>query len=128
LQANDLESIKIMEGYRARLYKSTDCTKSYRQTNKSITNLGTYWLNQVSSIVIEPLEDGIDQTETGLKVTQDCLYIDNAQGETLEIYTLSGQKVLSCAIRSSAQTLSLSSLPHGTYVVKAGHHTTRIVR
>ena len=74
------------------------------------------------------MEDGIDQTESGLKVTQDHLYIDNAQGQTLEIFTLSGQKVLSCAITSSAHSLSLSSLPHGTYVVKAGHHTTRIVR
>jgi len=128
LQANDLESIQITEGYRARLYKSTDCSRTYRQASKSVTNLGSYWLNQVSSIVIEPVEDGIDQTESGLKVTQDHLYIDNAQGQTLEIFTLSGQKVLSCAITSSAHSLSLSSLPHGTYVVKAGHHTTRIVR
>ena len=69
---------------------------------------------QTDSETIESTFSGITLTVTGNKV-----HISGANGETLEIFNLTGVKVSSVTIDSTDKTLTLN-LPKGCYILKVG--------
>ncbi len=55
--------------------------------------------------------------------------VENAtQQTTLEVFTITGKKVLSTAITSNKQFVNINNLKSGVYLVKAGNKTTKIIK
>ena len=57
--------------------------------------------------------------EVSVTYTQGYLYVNDAEGKTLEIVSLTGRKVMEEQINSPAQKIELS-IPKGCYIVKVG--------
>lgn len=136
IQANDIESFFTMKGYKSKLYTKNDCTGSYFLVGDSVyrATLITNVSNKVNSIKIEaipPSTDGIEsiqQEDIEINLLGDDIYVDNAKGANIEIYNISGQKILSTIVRNDAEVITLKPLPKGTYVVKTKGKTIKIVR
>ena len=58
-------------------------------------------------------------------VKQSTLLVNNAQGETLEVVSLTGNKVLEVKIESPSQRIELD-VPKGCYIVKVGKVVRKI--
>ncbi|MGN0086294.1 MAG: T9SS type A sorting domain-containing protein [Alloprevotella sp.] len=58
-----------------------------------------------------------DAEEVHLSVTGSAIRVQNAAGRTLEVYNITGVKVLSVTVDASDKTIRLS-LPAGCYIVK----------
>jgi len=54
------------------------------------------------------------------------LHIENAQGETLRIYDVTGVAVMTIKVSSASQRVELSNLPKGCYIVKVGKIVRKI--
>lgn len=136
IKANDIESYKSMKGYKARLYIKSDCTGGgfIVGDNTSRPTLISTVSNKVNSIkieAVEPATDGIEnsrQEDTEINLIGKDLYIDNATGREICIYSMSGQIILSATIKNNAEVISLSEFPKGTYIVKAGEKSIKIIR
>ena len=133
VKANDLESFSTRKGYQARLYTSTDCTGYGRpvKDSTSLKDLMASFNNKVNSIMIEPVPttDGIESTTLPapqLSLQHHTLLVKNAQGQTVEVFSTTGQKVQSLTAQSHTASLSLQTLPKGSYIVKVGESTLKI--
>lgn len=133
LKANDLESFSTLKGYKAYLYRSSDCTGVYRLVADGTTVLGltSTYLNLVNSIKIEAVADGIENTEAQelqVNIEGNTLYIDNGKNEQFTIFNLLGQKVSQTLVLSKSEAYSLTSLCKGTYIIRVGNKSLKIVR
>ena len=63
--------------------------------------------------------------EVSVTYTQGYLYVNDAEGKTLEIVSLTGRKVREEQINSPAQKIELS-IPKGCYIVKVGSVVRKI--
>lgn len=63
--------------------------------------------------------------EPTITYTQGVLYINGAEGKTLEIVSLTGRKVMEEKIDSPAQKFELN-IPKGCYIVKVGNVVRKI--
>jgi len=63
--------------------------------------------------------------EPSITYTQGVLYVNGAEGKTLEIVSLTGRKVMEEQIDSPAQKFELN-LPKGCYIVKVGNVVRKI--
>jgi hypothetical protein len=63
--------------------------------------------------------------EVSVTYTQGYLYVNDAEGKTLEIVSLTGRKVMEEQINSPAQKIELS-IPKGCYIVKVGSVVRKI--
>ena len=54
------------------------------------------------------------------------IQIKNAEGEILEVYSITGEKVYTQRIDSPSKSYELSYLPKGFYLVKAGNVTRKV--
>lgn len=69
-----------------------------------------------------------DQPQVVLTVTDTTIRVQNATpGTTMEIYNILGVKVKSDRINSNDETISLSSLSKGYYIIKLGTVVRKIV-
>lgn len=74
----------------------------------------------------ETLQD--EQPQVVLTVTDTTIRVQNATPATsMEIYNILGVKVKTERINSSDQTISLSDLPKGYYIIKLGTVVRKIV-
>ena len=63
--------------------------------------------------------------EVSVTYTQGYLYVNDSEGKTLEIVSLTGRKVMEEQINSPAQKIELS-IPKGCYIVKVGSVVRKI--
>jgi hypothetical protein len=54
------------------------------------------------------------------------VHIKNAEGELLEVYSITGEKVYTQRIDSPSKSYEFSNLPKGFYLVKAGKVTRKV--
>lgn len=68
-----------------------------------------------------------DQVEEQVEITIDkqTVYINGAQGSTLEVVSLTGRQVMSVKIESPAQRIELN-IPKGCYILKVGKVVRKI--
>ena len=72
-------------------------------------------------------EDELSDTlKVKLYLESDVLKVENAKNCQLYIYALNGTKVLSQYLTSSQESIDVSLLQNGFYIVKAGNYTTKI--
>ena len=70
-------------------------------------------------------EQQSNDREITIAVQQSTLLVNNAQGETLEVVSLTGNKVLEVKIESPSQRIELD-VPKGCYIVKVGKVVRKI--
>ena len=69
----------------------------------------------------------VEQTESGIGITVSGQFVSvtGAQGETLEVVSLTGRQLLSVKIESPAQRVELN-IPRGCYILKVGKVVRKI--
>ena len=70
-------------------------------------------------------EQQSNDREITIVVKQSTLLVNNAQGETLEVVSLTGNKVMEVKIESPSQRIELD-VPKGCYIVKVGKVVRKI--
>ncbi len=74
---------------------------------------------------VEQIED---KNDVQIKVTKaGSVYITGAEGEVMEVISLTGRHVLSVRIESPAQRIELTNIPKGCYIIKVGKVVRKIV-
>ena len=69
----------------------------------------------------------VEQTDDmiGIRMDGQAVCVTGAQGETLEVVSLTGRRVMSVKIESPAQRIELN-LPKGCYILKVGKVVRKI--
>jgi uncharacterized protein (DUF1499 family) len=57
-------------------------------------------------------------------VTSGIVHINHSQGETVEVYGISGNLI----IKTAESTIDLSGYPKGMYLIKSGNRTVKVIR
>lgn len=70
------------------------------------------------------IEQAIDEDIT-VTVTGQTVHISGAQGQTLEVVSLTGRKVMTVKIESPAQKVELN-IPKGCYILKIGKTVRKV--
>ena len=70
-------------------------------------------------------EQQSNDREITIAVKQSTLLVSNAQGETLQVVSLTGNKVMEVKIESPSQRIELD-IPKGCYIVKVGKVVRKI--
>lgn len=78
-----------------------------------------------AAVIPTPASAAIDifemnSVEPSVEYSARTLHIENAQGETLYIYDVTGQAIMAVKITSASQRIELSNLPKRCYIVKVG--------
>ena len=68
----------------------------------------------------------MEQNQITITVSGSSIRVKNADGHTLEIYGITGEKVYSQVIDSSSKIFELSQLQRGYYIVKIGKFTRKV--
>ena len=71
------------------------------------------------------IEQQVNDREITITVQQSTLLVNNAQGETLEVVSLTGNQLLKVKIESPSQRIELD-IPKGCYIVKVGKVVRKI--
>lgn len=61
-------------------------------------------------------------------LAHDEIAINSEGGSTVAIYSLTGTQLLTRRIGAQGETVSITSLPQGIYIVKANGRTTKIIK
>ncbi len=67
---------------------------------------------------MSPIEQAMDEDIT-IIVSGQCVQINGGQGQTLEVVSLTGRRVMTVKIESPAQRVELN-VPKGCYILKIG--------
>jgi hypothetical protein len=130
LKAQDMESMKLIEGYTVRLHKSTDCSGAPWPVKSDKKSFTTTWANQVRSIEVEKLNpDGIADVQTTqprISVTNGSITVSDARNLILRITDITGGPVMQTRLTEDVQSFSLAPLPHGIYIVRIGEKSIKI--
>lgn len=73
----------------------------------------------------EPLVEQGNDREITIVVQQSSLFVNNAQGQVLEVVSLTGKQIVKVKIDSPAQRVELN-VPKGCYIVKVGKVVRKI--
>lgn len=92
----------------------------------------TIALGTIRKVVFEKIQDGIEETASGIEIipnpANDSFRVLNVEKEEdMTIYTLTGQKVMVGTI-SSEQTIDISHLANGLYLVKIGSRNLKLMK
>lgn len=68
----------------------------------------------------------MEQQQVTVTVSDANLRVKNAEGLSVEIFSLTGEKIFSQRIESSSKSIDLSHLQRGFYIVKVGKYTRKI--
>ena len=75
---------------------------------------------EMDSVAAEQID-----SEVGISINGQAAYITGAQGETLEVVSLTGRQVMSVKIDSPNQRVELN-IPKGCYILKVGKVVRKI--
>ena len=73
----------------------------------------------------DPALEQSSEREITITVQQSSLLVNNAQGQTLEVVSLTGNQVVKVKIESPSQRVELD-VPKGCYIVKVGNVVRKI--
>ncbi|MBQ2179861.1 MAG: T9SS type A sorting domain-containing protein [Prevotella sp.] len=68
-----------------------------------------------------------DKSDVQISVSRQSVHITNAEGQVMEVISLTGRHVLSVRIESPAQRIELTNIPKGCYIIKVGKVVRKIV-
>ena len=68
-----------------------------------------------------------DRNDVQISVSKSTVHINNAEGQVMEVISLTGRHVLSVRIESPAQRIELTNIPKGCYIIKVGKVVRKIV-
>ena len=80
--------------------------------------------NSSENISIEQMEE---KTDVQINVSNSIIHITNAEGQVMEVISLTGRHVMSVRIESPAQRIELTNIPKGCYIIKVGKVVRKIV-
>ncbi len=73
----------------------------------------------VSAVVVAPGIEQLTDDDITITVNGQTVYINGAQGQLLEVISLTGRKVMTVKIDSASQKIELN-IPKGCYILKVG--------
>ncbi len=76
------------------------------------------------SLEVEQIED---KSDVQINVSKSTVHILNAEGQVMEVISLTGRHVMSVRIESPAQRIELTNIPKGCYIIKVGKVVRKIV-
>lgn len=68
----------------------------------------------------------MEQNQISISVSGSTIRVKNAEGQALEVYGITGEKVYTQNIDSASKSFELSHLQRGYYIVKIGKFTRKI--
>ncbi len=100
--------------------EQTDGTKS----SASMGDIERIYFSDLSSIAdINSQDDKLVDY-----ISSDEISINSEAGSMIAIYSLTGVQLLTGRIGAQGETVSITSLPQGIYIVKANERTTKIIK
>lgn len=142
LHADDTDKVLIDAGSKSKLYAVSDIRRiEFNESDICVvetTEIGTvYAFDEIRKIVFNPSEaDAIESVampsqrdNISLLVSSDGNLItvrgwDNARTASVELYNTSGKRLLSQK-RWSGESISISNLPTGVYIIKVDRQTAK---
>ena len=82
---------------------------------------------KAASADLMTLEQADEISDVRISVDKSVIRVTGAQGEVLEVISLTGRHVMSVRIESPAQKVELTNIPKGCYIVKVGKVVRKIV-
>ena len=73
---------------------------------------------------VEQIEE---KNEVQINLSKSVVHINNAEGQVMEVISLTGRHVMSVRIESPAQRIELTNIPKGCYIIKVGKVVRKIV-
>ncbi|MCQ2256592.1 MAG: T9SS type A sorting domain-containing protein [Bacteroidaceae bacterium] len=67
-----------------------------------------------------------EQNQIHIAINESNLRVKNAEGMTIEIFSITGEKVYTQKIESQSKSIDMSSFQRGYYIVKVGKYTRKI--
>lgn len=68
-----------------------------------------------------------DKNDVQISVSKSVIHINNAEGQVMEVISLTGRHVMTVRIESPAQKIELTNIPKGCYIIKVGKVVRKIV-
>ena len=78
----------------------------------------------VESLGIEQIDE---KNDVQINVNRSVVHITGAEGQVMEVISLTGRHVMSVRIESPAQRIELTNIPKGCYIIKVGKVVRKIV-
>lgn len=78
----------------------------------------------VESLGIEQIDE---KDDVQINVNRSVVHITGAEGQVMEVISLTGRHVMSVRIESPAQRIELTNIPKGCYIIKVGKVVRKIV-
>ena len=82
---------------------------------------------QAASSEYVGIEQNDEKSEAQISVSKSTVHIVNAEGQVMEVISLTGRHVMSVRIESPAQRIELTNIPKGCYIIKVGKVVRKIV-
>ncbi|MBQ7419781.1 MAG: T9SS type A sorting domain-containing protein [Prevotella sp.] len=68
-----------------------------------------------------------DKNDVQISVSKSVVHIIGAEGQVMEVISLTGRHVMSVRIDSPAQRIELTNIPKGCYIIKVGKVVRKIL-
>ena len=68
----------------------------------------------------------MEQNQISITVSGSTIRVKNAEGQVLEVYSITGEKVYTQNIESASKAFDLGQLQRGYYIVKIGKFTRKV--
>ncbi len=68
----------------------------------------------------------MEQNQIMVSASRMKLQVKNAEGQTMEVFNLIGDKVYTQRIEAQSKSFDLGQLPHGYYIVKIGNFSRKV--
>ena len=81
--------------------------------------------SQVETIGVE--QDDDTRNDIQITVNKSVVRVVGAEGQVMEVISLTGRHVMSVRIESPAQKVELTNIPKGCYIIKVGKVVRKIV-
>lgn len=126
IQARDITSFEIKEGYKVSMYKGNALRGTPSVWAESAPFIGTEWNDKVCSIRIEPDEGNsvasVASAATGMQVEilHGTLAVTGAAGNVVELYNAAGTLVSATPAAATGPTeVATDGIPAGIYIVRS---------
>lgn len=67
----------------------------------------------------------MEQNAISISISETTLYVKNAEHMVLEVFSITGQKVVTARIDSASKAFELDNLSRGWYIVRIGKFTRK---
>ena len=82
---------------------------------------------QASQSEFVGIEQIDEKNDVQISVSRSVIHITGAEGQVMEVISLTGRHVMSVRVESPAQKIELTNIPKGCYIIKVGKVVRKIV-